>query len=124
MNDMRYSTTIEDRIAERGMAVAGITVGLIALSFCLFAYNWFTCLMSCIGIAMSIFSFLSRKKIDALTIISIVCSATGLIIGVIVSPEVLTSNLLVCMGKVMFCWAKEAGGELQEILRQYLLMVF
>lgn len=121
MNKMDYATNLEKKIAERGMAVAGITVGFIALSFCLFAYNWFTCLLSCIGIALSIFSFVSRKKINIVTIISIVCSTIGLMAGIIVSPEVITSSFLFYMGKVVLCWAQEIGRELQGILRQYLL---
>ena len=48
-------------LTDIGMSIAGVTVGLIALSFCLFAYNWLTFLLS-IGGGILVGYFVRNKK--------------------------------------------------------------
>lgn len=75
---------------DKGMAIAGITVGLTAFSLCIFAFNWFTFWVSLIGgILLSTVACFLRKQNSVMVIVSIVCSTTAIIIGLIYYPEVL-----------------------------------
>ena len=48
---------------DKGMAIAGITVGLTAFSLCIFAFNWFTFWVSLIGgILLSTVACFLRKQ--------------------------------------------------------------
>ncbi len=65
----------------------------------------------------------SKKTNNSVTITSIVCSSTGLMVGILVSPEVFTSNLFFYVVRALILKSKE----IVEIIRQGLqqcLMVF
>lgn len=94
-----------------------------ALAFCLLAYNWFTFLFGSIGLLISVLCCFSKKTNNSVTITSIVCSSTGLMVGILVSPEVFTSNLFFYVVRALILKSKE----IVEIIRQGLqqcLMVF
>ena len=82
---------------DKGMAIAGVTVGLIALSLCVFAFNWFTFLVSLVGgILLSAMACLLKKQNNTMVIVSIVCSTVAIIIGLINYPEVL-NPIIICL---------------------------
>lgn len=111
-------------LADIGMSIAGITVGVIALSFCLFAYNWLTFLLSIGGVFLSAILCVSRKRNDVVSIISIVFSTIGLLLGIMVSPEALIPDKVI-YGLIWLIEREyEIGGMVREALRSYLLMVF
>lgn len=107
-----------------GMSIAGITVGILALSYCLFAYNWLTFLLSIVGIFLSAYLCITKRKNNMVSMISIILSSAGLLLGIIVSPEVLASNVVVYGVLWVVEKMREVGGVIREILRSWLLIVF
>ena len=82
---------------DNGMAIAGITVGVIALAICLWRFNWFTFLVSIVGgIFVSSVACMSQKQNNVMVIISIICSTVALIVGLINYPDVL-DPIINCM---------------------------
>lgn len=75
-------------VNDRGIAIAGIIVGLMPLSLCLFAFNWFTFFTGLIG-GVSAVMYLFKKYSDAVVVAGIICSTVGIIFGLINYPEVL-----------------------------------
>lgn len=106
---------------DKGMAIAGITVGLIAFSLCIFAFNWFTFLVSLIGgILLSTMACFSEKQNNVMVIVSIVCSTMAIIIGLIHYPEVLNPIII---GLKLVAWllerVKDVWGEWASSLNQF-----
>ena len=73
---------------------------------------------------MSAILCVTKKRNDVVSIISIVLSMIGLLLGMIVSPEALIP------GKVIYglIWlierVYEIGGMIREVLQSYFLMIF
>lgn len=111
-------------LADIGMSIAGVTVGVMALSFCLFAYNWLTFLLSIVGVFLSAILCVSKKRNDVVSIISIVLSTIGLLLGIIVSPEVLIPDKVIYGLIWLIERVYEIGGMVREVLRSYLIMIF
>ncbi|RKI43699.1 hypothetical protein D7V86_03145 [bacterium D16-51] len=110
-------------LADIGMSIAGITVGLIALYFCLFAYNWLTLLLSLVGIFLSAVLCVLKKRNDVLSMISIVLSTIGLLLGMMVSPEALIPSKVIYGLIWLVERISEMNGMVREVLRSYLLII-
>lgn len=87
-------TIIKERnfAAEKAMGIATLTVALITVLFCLLECNWLTLLLGSIGVAFSVVIFIKKGENKALAITGIICSTIGLIIGLIVSKDVIVTQ--------------------------------